>query len=243
MQGTAGERYQDLCNHFASWGALAASSGGVYDSFTRVVAAGGWGAADVGGTWTVVGTAADFSDPGTLGQIAVSVVNSVRRATLGSTADGQFYLELAAGPVATGAPYRLGWHARAADASNYYLFVLEFGLAGVVTPRIIKRVAGVETTLISGTAGVYVAGQPFRLHVSLVGTTLAMSGWAFPGANEPVIPQISFIDASLAAASPFGPYALLTTGLTNGLPVTVSFDNIQYLAAPTWTQVLDGAVA
>src|SRR5439155_7102279 len=79
-QGAAGIRWTDLCAHVSSWGALYAKGGGTFDGFGRTVGSGGWGSPEVppagGASWSVSGTAADFSVNGSAGQVAVSVVNT-----------------------------------------------------------------------------------------------------------------------------------------------------------------------
>jgi hypothetical protein len=241
-QGVAGARWQDLCNHYTTWGALNASSGGLWDPYTRSVAAGGWGAPQVGGsTWTLVGTGTDFSVNGTKGVMAVSAVNSVRTATTGSYTNLDLYGDQDIPALATGAAIQVGLIARYVDASNYYRAVLSFGAAGTATLSLIKRVAAVETTLATGTAQAYTAGSNWRYHFSLSGTALKASAWT--ASAEPVNFQLSTTDAALAGPGGIGWYAILGAGNTNSLPVNLTFDNTLVVGSPTWTQILDRAVA
>lgn len=244
--GTLGERWTDLCNRQATWGALFAAQGGAYDSFARTVTAGSWGAPDVvatpGSSWTVAGTAGDFSVNGTVGLIALSVVNTQDRATIGSAADSEQYLRATVPVVATGAPYQVAVLARNPDASNHYRLGIQFGLAGATTIFVIKRVAGVETTVASVAGPTYAAGQMWRIHASVVGTALKVSGWK-DGTPEPVEFSVSTSDGALASAGPYGVFALLTTGNTNTLPVSVQVDDYSVKGAVTWQGILDGAVA
>ena len=55
------------------------------DLFGRTVA-GGWGAANIGGSWTTTGTASNFSVSGGTGRIVLPSGGSTRTATLGSVA-------------------------------------------------------------------------------------------------------------------------------------------------------------
>lgn len=246
MQGAAGTRWADLCAHTASWGSVFAASGGTYDSFTRTLGAGSWGSPDVaptaGAAWTLAGTAADMSVSGTAGVIAVSVVNTPDRATIGSTADSEQYLTVTPPVVATGAGYQVALLARHADASNYYRLGIEFGLAGVTTIIVTKRVAAVETVVASAAGPTYAAGQPWHLHASVIGTALKVSAWR-DTVPEPMEFSVSTTDGALVAAGAYGVYARANTGNTNALPISVQVDDFQAKGSVTWQGILDGALS
>lgn len=245
-QGLAGIRWMDLCNHTATWGALYAATGGTYDAYGRTVGSGGWGAPDVppvaGTSWTVAGTAADFSVSAGQGRIAASVVNSSDRATIGSQADSEQYLTFTAPVLALGAPYQVAVLARHADSSNYYRLGVQFNTDSSTTLFIIKRVAAAETTVTSTAGPTYAAGQIWHIHAAITGTSLNMSGWK-DGTPEPVEYSRATSDGSLVGANPFGIFLRLNTGNTNVLPVTVTVDDYMVKGAVTWQGILDGAVA
>lgn len=238
-QGPIGARFGDMCQRYTTWGAFSAGATGTYDGFARTVAAGSWGTPDVGGTYTLDGTAAQFSVTPGVGQIAINALNTYFRARTGSMANGDLFVTVVIGAVALTQPIRLGLTARYVDASNWYAFVIEFGTGGTATPRVIKNVAGTVSTVASGSTFTYTGSSIWRMHARLNGTALSLATWAIASA-EPATPQVSTTDASFAAAGPFGPQAFATTGNTNTLPYTVSFDDLLYMAGATWRQVGDG---
>jgi hypothetical protein len=246
MQGVTGVRWNDLCAHTASWGALYAAGGGTYDGFSRTVAPGSWGAPDVpatsASTWTVAGTVADMSVSAGVGMIALSVVNTPDRAFTGSVADSEQYVTAIAPVVATGAGYQVAALARHVDASNYYRLGIEFGLAGATLIFVTKRVAAVETVVASVAGPTYAAGQTWRIHASVVGTALKVSGWK-DGTPEPPTFSVSTTDAALAAAAPYGVYAIAKTGNTNVLPVTIQTEDFMAKGSITWQNILAGALS
>jgi hypothetical protein len=246
MQGTAGVRWVDLCAHTATWGSVYAAGGGTYDGFSRTVGAGSWGVADVppvaGTAWTLAGNTADMSVAGGVGVIAISVVNTSDRAFVGSTADVEEYLSTIVPVVALGAGYQVAVLARHVDASNYYRLGIEFGLAGATLIFVTKRVAAVETVVASVAGPTYAIGQTWRIHASVVGTALKVSGWK-DGTPEPVEFSVSTTDAALAAAAPYGVYARANTGNTNVLPISVQVEDFMAKGSVTWQGILDGALA
>lgn len=242
MLGSLGQRISDLSTHYPAWGALQAVSGGAYDQFARTVAAGNWGTPDVGATWSVAGTAADFSTNGTVGLIAVSVVNTQDRATTTSQTNPEQYVKFVVPVVATGAGMEFCLLARNPDASNHYRVGVRFGLAGATTIIVTKRVAAVETVVASVAGPTYSAGQTWFIHAQVNGTALSVSAW--PASSvEPVAFQVATTDAALGASGPCGVLALLLTGNTNTLPVSFQVDDYQLLGTLTWQQILDGAIA
>lgn len=246
MQGTAGVRWNDLCAHASTWGAVYAAGGGTYDGFNRVVAPGSWGSPDVpptvGATYTLGGIAADMSVSGGLGVIAISVVNASYRAFLGSVADSERYLSTIVPAVALGAPYQVAVLARHIDSSNYYRLGIEFGLAGATLIFVTKRVANIETVVSSVAGPTYAVGQLWRIHALVAGTSLKVSGWK-DGTPEPVEFSVSAVDGVLAAAAPWGIYTRATTGNTNTLPLTVQVDDSMAKGSVTWQGILDGALS
>jgi len=246
MQGVQGVRWQDLCVHAATWGAVYAFNGGTYDGFGRTVGAGSWGAPDAppsgGATYTLGGITTDMSVNGTAGVIALSAVNTSDRAFIGSAADTEQYLTVIPPVVALGAGYQVAVLARHVDSSNYYRLGIEFGLAGATLIFVTKRVAAVETVVASVAGPTYAAGQTWRIHALIAGTALKVSGWK-AGTPEPVEFSVATTDAALAAAAPYGVYARANTGNTNTLPITVLVEDYQVKGATSWQGIMDGALA
>lgn len=246
MLGTTGERIVDLGNHYPTWGALAAGAAGVYDSFSRVVAAGGWGAPDNGPTagYTITGTASYFSVAGGLGVISPTVRNTTQYITIGSYTDtADVYATLIPSVIATGSSYQLGIVLRFTNPNNVYFFTVDFGLTGTATPQIGKSVAGSFSTIKVGPTFTYTAGGAYRFHVGIVGTLLTGSVWNAATGVEPGTPTMSVTDAGLAGPGAAGLFHFITNTNTNTLPVVGSFDDFLVVQGPTWQQVMDGAVA
>lgn len=246
-QGAAGVRWVDLCGHVSSWGALFANGGGTFDSFTRTVASGGWGSPEVpptsGSSWSVSGTASDFSVSGGAGQVGISVVNTRDEAVVSgsSAAAVELYFTCTIPVVAATAAIRVLATVRRADASNYYALGIEFQTGGTIKYMILKRSAGVDTVLSNPTGPAYAGGQTWRVHLLASGTTLAVSAWK-DGTPEPVEYSTAVTDGSITTANPYGIMTMLNSGNTNTLPVTITVDNFQVKGATTWQGVLDGAL-
>jgi len=237
-QGVAGARWSDLCNRYATAGALMAGSAGLWDTFTRTLSS-AWGTPDTGAAYTLNGSAADFSTNGASGVITLSATNLIRSATSGSFTNSDLYGEWTVPAIAVGAALSAGLVTRYTDALNYYRLVMVYGTS-TAAPTLIKRVAGVETTLATGTAVAYVAGQRYRGHLQISGTAIKASIWSNTG--EPAAFQLSVTDSALAGPGSCGAFALAATGNTNVSPA-FTFDNLLVPVAPTWAQVMARAFA
>jgi hypothetical protein len=227
--------------------------GAAFDSFTRSVAPGGWGSADVGGVWTTVGgSASDYSVTGGSGVMSHTSVNVTRRAVLGTSyTDGTVTALITTSVAATGGAVYGRIYARYVDASNHYYGEIKFNTTGTVTASIAKVVAGVTTTLATASfVGTYVAGSSFYGKLLVQGTMLAFTVWP-NGASPPTQPTIITADSALTAGVA-GLGSVLDAANVNALPVTVLFDNftvslssIQYVELqrsdtvdPTWYPIM-----
>lgn len=189
------------------------------DAFGRTVAA-GWGTADVGGAWTISGgTSADYSiTPGTA-MVSPGAVASARNVLVGAAnADVRIAGYLAVDQIATGGAIRGGLIGRWADASNYYFLAVDFNTDQSMTASIIKRVAGVETTLTSETlAFPYSPDEVFAVELRLTGDSITALVWRQNG-NRPDDPDLTTTDTALTAAGQVGTYNRIQTGNTNVAP-------------------------
>jgi hypothetical protein len=206
----------------------------VRDTFGRTVAS-GWGAADSGQTWTVVGTASDFSVSGGLGRHSLPAVSTVRHSVIPQAgADFDLMASMATSVLAAGGSHLVYAVARYVDTSNSYLARLEFTTAQAVILSIRKRVGGVETQLATFTTGLaHTAGGLFRVRFQGVGSQLRAKAWLASG-TEPGLWQVSVTDTDLTAAGSLGVRSVLS-GSTTGLPVVATFDNLEQLNPQSMT--------
>jgi hypothetical protein len=200
------------------------------DAFDDRTVSSGWGTSDDGSSWsTSGGSASDYSVSAGAGLHSVGAVNSVRSTVIGSSiVDSYVHWSVSTAVLATGAPINVALMTRRSDANNYYFFTVGFTTGAAVTATITKRVASVETTLVSAftVPGLtHTADAVFHVVCETVGTTLRMRVWA--GLDEPAdLWHVSVTDAALASGGSIGLRSLLTTGNTNTLPVVVSYDDL-----------------
>lgn len=215
---------------------VTAVTGGMADSFGRTVS-GGWGAADAGGTWTVTGTAADYSVGSGYGVAAQPTVNVAHLTLLPApSADVDLYVDVAASALATGASLVTGLIARAVDNSNCYQARVEITTGNAVVLSVRRRVGGTETLLGSAYTHptAYTAGAWWRVRFQVVGTVLSAKVW--PAASpEPASWQVITFDTNLTAAASIGTRSFRGTGNTTA--AQMRFDNFRMANAQAFTVV------
>ncbi len=190
------------------------------DMFART-AAGGWGTADVGGTYTAVGgVATDYSVTPGFGEHTLTTTNASRKTVIGTgVADQNQTAQIYVSAVATGAAIRGGLIGRYVDASNYYRAQVVFGTDSSVSVALVKRVAAAETSLATATTSLaYTAGGGVMLRLAITGTSLQARVWTI-GAAEPSAWTVTATDADLSAAGQVGCWSIAATGNTNVNPV------------------------
>ncbi len=202
------------------------------DAFGRTVA-NGWGSADLGGAWTLSGTAANFSVSGGVGRMIVPAAGNTRSAVLGglsqSSVDAQVSASLDKAP--TGAGTDLVLIGRRINATNDYRVQAKVAATGAVSLSIRRVVSGTNTALATVTVPglTYTAGDQLRIRFQVDGTgttTLRTRVWLV-GQSEPATWQLQTTDttAALQAAGGVGVLAYLSGSTTNA-PVTASFDDL-----------------
>lgn len=169
----------------------AASSG--TDLFFRTTAS-GWGTADSGQAWTVVpgagGSAADFATTTTpFGHATTTPAGlaSDYKAVLAIGGnDRDVSMELLLGSLPASGVLRIGVIARYEDTSNYVHAELRVATTGLMELRIVQRVAGVATTLLTmGMGGsVLAVDTKWTIRVKAVGTAVKARAWLTSG-TEP----------------------------------------------------------
>lgn len=212
------------------------------DGFARSVAAGSWGTADVGGAYTLSGTAADFSvgtslppwDSTDHGLITFSAVNSARFAVLNVGAI-DFDVTVDISPLSTpdgGGLIRGGPVGRYTDSGNNYYATADITSAGVVQLRLEKRVASVITQIALTNRPDLSGGIGAALTVRIIGygTFLKAKIWK-AGDPEPDMWDIETTDVSLTTgnfAGVFGRDGSTSTGHT------MSYDNLIITPPQYW---------
>ncbi len=201
------------------------------DTFTRVVAPGGWGSATTGQPWTVQsGSAADFSVNGTVGlhthpALGVFHTTTVPWTSADFTARGDFAVNVL--PVGAGSGADIHLMGRFANITNFYsarVFIAPGTGALMLTIR--KMVAGVDTQIATFAVGLnYVANDIYRIRFSGQGTSLMAKVWLASTA-EPAGWQATVVDTDLTAAGAVGFRTLARVGMTNPLPIIFSMDNL-----------------
>ncbi|MFK3734074.1 hypothetical protein ACI2LJ_27835 [Streptomyces sp. NPDC088090] len=199
------------------------------DTFSRVVAPGGWGTADTGQPWTVTqGTSADFQVDGTVGRQSHAAVNTLHAITAPySSPDINMAANWAVSVLPTGDFAYVFYMARVLSTQTFYMARVRITAGtGAIQITLRKRISGTETELASATPGFsYVAGAQYRMRLSIQGTSLRARTWLASTA-EPTTWQVSTTDPDLTVPDDIGIRTLTGAALTNPLPITFSFDNL-----------------
>lgn len=201
------------------------------DGFERAVA-GGWGAADVGGTWTVLGDPAAFSVADGVGRMSVPRPGAGLTASLvGATSDEvDLSARLATTTVPDGGGAFLSLVGRRVGPADYRAKV-KIASSGAVT-LYLTRVAGGESMLTALTLpGVsFTSGEALRVRLTVTGTsptTLQAKAWE-DGAPEPERWQLTATDATpaLQRAGGVGVMAYVSASTTT-TPVVFTVDDLR----------------
>lgn len=222
---------------------------GLTDTFTRTVAAGGWGSADSGQAYTVRSTATDYAVSGGFGTITPSAT-SVYRVALADGVATQWnvatYGKVSALPGS--GTLRIGLVGGGKDVSNFYTAYLSITSAGAVSINISRVVASAETIFYTGStiAGLTIAagtlyGFRFAGFWDFAAQTFNLFAKVWFGTTEPYGWNASGSDATLTDGSLVGVYAVNVSGAvgpvfsfdtlassTHSLPVPVGTDPMCY---------------
>jgi len=204
------------------------------DQFTRTVT-NGWGSAQTGGAYTLVGTSSNFSVNGTMGRMVVPSAGVSRGTLLASVSaqDVDITARVQTDKGAAGSSMFAFFVARRVSAGNEYFGRLRLEPGGAVKLRASRVVASTETLLgteVTVAELTHQANSPLQVRLQLTGinpTALRMKVWG-AGQSEPSAWQYSTTDSATALqkAGGVGLRARIPTGGTNA-PVTFSFDDFQ----------------
>jgi len=215
----------DLCPN-PSGAVICPATPQVRDTFTRTVAAGSWGTADTGQTWTnTSGSATDYSVSGGQGRHDMLTVSTSRRSTVTQPqADVDVRTDIALSQVPTGNDTHGAIMARAVDGNNMYMARLEVRADATVWASVVRRSSGVNTVI--GTlqlATGYTAGQLWSLRLNITGSMLRLKAWLTAN-PEPTGWMLELSDATFTAAATVGLRSERVTGNTN-VGLVVLYDN------------------
>lgn len=205
------------------------------DTFGRTVA-GGWGSADSGQAWGVVGgtVSTDFAVGSGYGQHILTTVNASRRCGIGFTApDVDVVVSVTTSATATGGSLYGGPLVRYVDADNLYMLRVEFTTANAILLDLRERVATVESSLATyATNLTHVPGTFVRARMQVRGSTLRAKVWPV-GGSEPDW-QITVTDTSVTTSTFVGCRSISAAANTNVTP-QVRYDAFEVLNPQTWT--------
>ncbi|WP_405710120.1 hypothetical protein OG264_16125 [Streptomyces xanthophaeus] len=155
------------------------------DTWTRTVAAGGWGTASDGHSWTQTGgSVSDLSVAATYGIVTLaSAPSTIRLLTMSETCrDCEIRASLAVSATATGASLVAALLARYVDSSNYYRVRTEFTTAGGITLTLTRGSTPVGSSVITGVT--YTPGSVIEIRMRIIGHRVLARVWP-AGTNEP----------------------------------------------------------
>ena len=202
------------------------------DAFGRVES-GGWGAAEVGGTWERNGSASLFAVEDGVATLRMSGAGAGPSAYLSgvSSTSTDVSVSVSLDKQPTGGGTFVYLTGRRDGEANQYRAKLKIAPNGAVTLYTTKVVGGAESTLDSGVvAGLnYAAGDQLRMRLQVDGTsptTVNAKVWKV-GSAEPAAWQETATDstAGLQVAGGIGLRAYLSGSTTNA-PVLASFDDL-----------------
>ena len=207
--------------------ATAAGTPFVSDTFNRSVA-NGLGAADIGGTWSTVGTPSNFSVSAGAAKLALPKAATQDEGYVGpAQTDADVAATVSADRVPVGGPLYLTVTGRRVGSNNRYGAQVLCNSSGTVSIGLQRVVSGATTALTSKTvAGLAcAAASPLRIRLQVTGTNptaLNAKVWA-ANATEPSAWQVTASDSTAVLQAPgtVGAIAYLSSAASNA-PVNVA---------------------
>lgn len=195
------------------------------DTFTRTVS-NGWGTTDNGRTWAAVYNPTLLAVNGANATVTFPAANVSEDVMLAGTdaADVDAVFTCSSPVVATGAALMFGGYARYTDTSNFYLFLCDLNVSGIIVARIVRNVAGSFSYIANVTLPItYTANERIQVRYQVDGTALRLKIWEEATA-EPAAWSATATDAGLTAGK-VGLNAWRTFGNTNPGSIAFTFDN------------------
>ena len=211
-----------------SWATITGAAG---DFFDRTVAAGNWGTSSSGHLWTVVASnPSDFSVNGSKGLVLMNSVNVERRGTVVvGTPDQHVQADLLTPVLATGATLDEGLLLRHSASTDYYWIGAQIETTNSITLRLVKRVGGLLTQVLSVALDQqHSTTVPRTIEAQIVGSTIQARTW-LSDQPKPDAWQMTTVDTSLTTGNNAGIIFRATTANTSGT-YTAEADN--FLVSP-----------
>lgn len=240
-EGTWKTRYMDYTK-FATFADVGAANGGGYDFYTRSVS-NGWGTSTSGLVTTTSGGAASvYSVNGTQGVIAAEALNALRLVLYPVSLVNFRVRGRSIGFTPTGGNPEIHYFARYVNSTNFVRAVLYRQSTGGMTVRISQVLAGVETA--SGFITIPGAANNSTVRLDFLGTGTALEATAWvDGTVKPQTPTVTLGSITMLSAGQVGSGVNLPGTVSNPLPLSVAYDDLEIVAfdtAPTWLDGLQG---
>jgi PKD repeat protein len=208
------------------------------DTFTRTLT-NGWGPADMGGSWSLVGTTSSFSVGDGAGRMRLPSPGTGRATVLGEVSRTDVDVQVDAGldSLPAGGSADLSVTGRRLGAGTEYRAQAKVLSSGAVGLTLRRHLSGADTALASATVPglTYSADQRLSIRLQVTGTsptTLAAKVWV-AGTPEPEEWQVQATDSAdgLQAPGSVGLAAYLS-GAASNAPVTAVFDDVRVAPVP-----------
>jgi hypothetical protein len=200
---------------------------GYADTYTRTVT-GGWGTADTGQTYTVIGdVASNYLVTGGAGHHNGAVENVFYNSVMNiGSPDCDYRVSFRTNKLTAGNAQVIELSGRFTDIQNMYgMRVLIQQTTQLIDVDLRKRVANVQTVLDTASTGItHVANTLYRGRLQLTGTTLRAKFWLAAN-SEPTTWTLEATDSSLVTGNNIALRSMVPTGTTNE-PILYSFDNL-----------------
>jgi len=202
------------------------------DTFGRTSTS-GFGTADLGGAWTVAGSATNYTAGNGVGMIRIATAGSGPNAYLAAatSTDTDLTADLTIDKVSTGNTGIQVALVGRGNATNAYRGKVALSSTGTLTAYLTKVVAGAETTIAQTpvTGLTYMPGDTLHLRMQAIGsgsTALRFKVWKGTD-TEPASWRLSTTDttAAVQSAGGIGVWTYLSSAATNA-PVTITVDNV-----------------
>lgn len=201
--------------------------GSQFDEFARQRAA--LGNLDSGESWTILEGAASFWT--TDGADAVLTVTGAGNMGVAAASPGAGFVDVAVSSsakgsqIAAGDAFSAGVILRAADANNYYLAQVRFETTGMVTARMLRKVAGVFTQIgnLTGSLFAYNTDQYVNMEMTSIGSEHRLLVWREDMDKADAVSVLA-TDSSLTAAGLSGIFGSRFSSNTN-TGLAIEFEN------------------
>jgi hypothetical protein len=198
------------------------------DQFGRVSTT-SLGVADTGETW-VDDIAAQCGTDGEAAYLSMLGASQNIRKTITPNVNGASLVDIEAWTVVSVPATSAGGDVRASlvwrqtGSTTYYRASLIFATTGVINWEIIKRVAGTDTTVTSGTTAItYSANEKIGMQVFMIGTAISFKFWKYDTQDPNDVSFFTTTDAAISTTGALGIRATTAAGNTNTTPHNVKF--------------------